>query len=991
MFSFNIKNRLIRKIYAGSLLGLVLFCLSSGIAQTTSRLAISEKKGDFALVSNGKSVPLIVSTGDFPGVIRAVRDLQADIRMVTSSESAVLHAIPSGTRTAIIIGTLGQSELVESLVRNGKIPARSLFGKWESYLITVVSKPISGIDKALVIAGSDKRGTIYGIYELSAAIGVSPWYWWADAVPDHRSALYVTCKDLVFGPPSVKYRGIFLNDEAPDLTNWVAAKFGMAGPRSTPPVPPGVANYNHEFYARVFELILRLRGNYLWPAMWNNAFNEDDTLNAALADEYGIVMGTSHQEPMLRAQKEWDRRYGATLGHWNYALHPQVLEGFWREGIQRNRNYESIVTLGLRGADDTEMAPGGPAANRAMLEHIVDVQRQILKTETGRDPTSIPQLWCLYKEVQEYYAAGMRVPEDVTLLWAEDNWGNVRRLPTADERARSGDAGVYYHFDYHGGPRSYQWINTNPIAKIYDQLSLARQYGADRIWIVNTGHLKGYEFPLEFFMNLAWYADSLQHNNLGAYTTTWAARLFGSRHAAEIAGLISEYTRINGRCKPELLAPGTYSLVHYGEAEKLLGVCNRMAARADSLYAGMPALKKDAFAELVWFPVKATALVNALYVSAEQNRLYAAQGRALTNEAASRTRSLFTADTALMGWYNRDLAGGRWNHFMDQTHIGYTTWRDPPENSLAAIPLTEIPVPETADMGVSPEGSENAWPGAGGEAILPECDIFNRQTRYVEVFNKGTSPFTCTLHTAEPWIQVQEGGTVSTEVRFPVKINFDRLPPGRSEGSILVRGTGKEVRVRVQAFKPSEPLPQGFRGFVEGNGVVSAEAAHFSRNRTQGKFRWLEIEGYGHTLSGMRATGPRDERPVDATEAPCLEYDIYLFSTGSVAVRPIFGPALNFLPGHAVRYGVSLDDEPVQWITLVPEDYIAGNGNADWEATVSRNSRTGMSYHTVSRPGAHTLKIWMADPGVVLQKVVADLGGLRPSYLGPPESYRINP
>ncbi len=313
-----------------------------------------------------------------------------------------------------------------------------------------------------------------------------------------------------------------------------------------------MANYNHEFYSRVFELILRLKGNYLWPAMWNNAFNEDDSLNARLADEYGIVMGTSHQEPMIRAQKEWDRRYKSTLGSWNYLKHGDTLRQFWREGIRRNKAYESIITLGLRGADDTEMAPGGPDANRSLLEEIVNVQRGIIADEINKDVTRVPQVWCLYKEVLDYYKAGMRVPDDVTLLWAEDNWGNVRRLPTKDELNRSGGAGIYYHFDYHGGPRSYQWINSNPIPKIWDQMSLAKQYGADRIWIVNAGHLKGYEFPVEFFLNLAWYPDSLTNDNLQEYTRMWSAEQFGETYSAEIAGIISGYSKYNGRRKPEL-------------------------------------------------------------------------------------------------------------------------------------------------------------------------------------------------------------------------------------------------------------------------------------------------------------------------------------------------------------------------------------------------------------------------------------------------------
>ncbi len=444
------------------------------------------------------------------------------------------------------------------------------------------------------------------------------------------------------------------------------------------PFRTDVANYNHEFYSRVFELILRLKGNYLWPAMWNNAFNEDDSLNARLADEYGIVMGTSHQEPMLRAQKEWDRRYQSTLGSWNYVKHGDTLRQFWREGIRRNKSYESIITLGLRGADDTEMAPGGPDANRSLLEEIVNVQRGIIADEINKDVTRVPQMWCLYKEVLDYYKAGMRVPDDVTLLWAEDNWGNIRRLPTKDEQNRSGGAGIYYHFDYHGGPRSYQWINSNPIPKIWDQMSLARQYGADRIWIVNAGHLKGYEFPMEFFLNLAWYKDSLTNDNLQEYTRMWSVEQFGEANSGEIADIISKYTQYNGRRKPELLAPDTYSLTNYREAENIVSDYQLLADKAEDIYNQLPENKRDAFYQLVLFPVKASALVNELYVTAGKNELYFNQGRTSTNDMALKTRLLFQEDTSLMGYFNNKFADGRWKHFMDQPHLGYTGWRDPP-------------------------------------------------------------------------------------------------------------------------------------------------------------------------------------------------------------------------------------------------------------------------------------------------------------------------
>jgi hypothetical protein len=950
----------------------------------TSYVENVRSRGSFAIVQDNAAATLYVDSDDHAGVIRAANDLQVDVARVTGKTPAVSHQENGLGPNAIIVGTLGKSHLIDRMVRERKIDVAAIAGKWESFLIQVVPEPMPGVAGGLIIAGSDKRATIYGIYDLSGQIGVSPWYWWGDVPVEHKTALFVKPGAYVQGPPSVKYRGIFLNDEAPDLTRWVAEKYGfVAG------VGPDVANYGRGFYTNLFELILRLKGNYLWPAMWNNAFNEDDPENPRLADAYGVVMGTSHQEPMLRAQKEWDRRYSSTLGSWNYSRNPDVLERFWREGIQRNKSWESIITLGLRGANDTPMAPGGVEANRALLEKIVAVQRNILTDVMNPDPAKVPQLWCLYKEAQDFYDAGMRVPDDVTLLWADDNWGNVRRLPTPDERQRAGGAGVYYHFDYHGGPRSYQWINTSPIAKIWDQLSLAKEYGADRIWIVNVGHLKGCEFPLEYFMNLAWNTDRWTNSNLNQFTRLWAEREFGPAFAEDIADIIAKSTKYNGRRKPELLDANTYSLDHYQEAERVRAEFQAVSDKAGQIYARLPQDRRDAFYELVFFPVKAAAQLNELYLAAARNASYARQGRASANDMAAQTRDLFQAHTNLMNYFNKTFARGKWDHFMDQPHIGYTSWRDPPQNSLRAVNLTEIAVPDAPAMGMALEGSDAAWPGAKDDAVLPQFDVFNRQRHYIDVFNKGKTPFDFTASASDPWIILSETqGAIEKDKRLWVSVDWSKAPLHRAGGIVRVKGVKTTLTVKVDAFNPTEVTRDSLQGFVEGEGVVSIEPEHFTKKTGAGTSRWIKIEDYGRTLSGMRAEGLADApAATPGKDAPCLEYQMYLFDTGGAEVTAITGPALNFIPGRGLRFAVSFDDQPPQVVTLVPGTYSAQNGNRDWETSVKDNARCARTRFTLAKPGYHTLKIWMIDPGVVLQKLVVNLGGLKPSYLGPPESY----
>ncbi len=700
-------------------------------------------EGSFPIVRGGAAANLYVAANDWPGVVRAANDLRADVARVTKITPTIVHDEKALGANAIIIGTIGKGLLIDQLIREKKIDPASIAGKWEATLIQVVKKPWPGVESALVIAGSDKRGTIFGIYDLSEQMGVSPWHWWADVPPKQYDQLFVKAGRYVHGPPAVKYRGIFLNDEAPDLTNWIREKYG------TVQGMPNVANYGRGFYTNLFELILRLKGNYLWPAMWNNAFNEDDPENPRLADEYGIVMGTSHQEPMLRAQKEWDRSLGRQYGNWNYNNTNQqpVLQQFWRTGVRRNKNYESIITMGLRAENDS-----GAPIGKGLTEQIVNVQRKILAEEINPDLTKVPQMWCLYKEVQDFYNEGLHPPDDVTLLWAEDNWGNVRRLPTAEERKRSGGAGVYYHFDYHGGPRSYQWINTSPIARIWDQMSLAKHYGADRIWIVNVGHFKGYEFPMEYFLDLAWDTGKWTNDNISEYTRLWTEREFDPAYAKEIADIISRYTKYNGRRKPELLDATTYSVVNYQEAERVVADYKATAAKAEEINGKLPAATRDAFYELVLFPAKACAQLNEMYFAAARNALYARQGRASANDMATETRSLFQAQTNLMNYFNQTFANGKWNHFMDQSHIGYTSWADPPRNNMNAIRLAEVKVPDAAAMGVAVEGSEFAWPDATSEAVLPTFDAFNQQRHYIDVFNKGKAAFEFTATASEPWI-----------------------------------------------------------------------------------------------------------------------------------------------------------------------------------------------------------------------------------------------
>jgi hypothetical protein len=915
-----------------------------------------------ALVQDGAAIPLVLDPNDEPGVLRAARDLQSDIERVTGVRPELLTRDGAQPETAIIAGTIGHSALVEELVRRGKLDVRELQGRWESFLTEVVDSPLPGIDRALVIAGSDRRGTIYGLYDVSEHIGVSPWHWWADVPVVEHDALFVEPGRRVHGEPAVRYRGIFLNDEAPSLSGWTEEKFG---------------GFNHAFYAHVFELILRLRGNYLWPAMWGSAFIDDDPVNARLADEYGIVVGTSHHEPLSRAHDEW-RRYGE--GPWDYSKNAPVLREFWRTGLERVRDYEKIVTIGMRGDGDEAMSE---ETNVALLERIVADQRDIVSEVMGRPASEVPQVWALYKEVQGYYERGMRVPHDVTLLWCDDNWGNLRRLPTAAERDRPGGAGIYYHFDYVGGPRNYKWLNTVPITKVWEQMNLAWRYGADRIWIVNVGDLKPMEFPIEFFLALAWDPARWPYDRLDEYSRAWAAREFGERHAAEIAALINGYTKLNGRRKPELLAPDTYSLVNYREAERMLREWRDLVSRAERLDAELPGEYRDAFFQLVLYPVKASAVVHELYVAVGRNRLHALQGSVAANADAARARELFALDGALAEKYH-GLGGGKWNHMMAQINLGYTYWQQPDIETMPAV--SEVRPRAGASMAVAIEGSETAWPSYDAPAaMLPPLDAAAGGTRWIDVFNRGDEPYEYRVSADQPWVTLTpDRGTVDGAVRVEIGADWPDVPDDATAARISVSAsTGEQVEVKLPVHTAADSPGSGFDGFIETDGHVAIEAVNFSRAVRGAKAAWTALPGFGRAQGGVTPLPATAPAQVLGPGTPRLEYDLYLYSSGEVTVILHTAPSLDFQPGEALAVAVAFDDQPPRRVTLDTEAT-----PETWARAVADGIRRVASEHRIERPGRHVLKLWMVTPGVVVERIVIDAGGVRPSYLGPSESPR---
>jgi hypothetical protein len=970
---------------------------SPGRPLTAEYVAAGPGPGRFPVVAGGRAAPLVVSTGDHAGVIRVVDDLQADLEAATGVRPQVVHDEPAGDggsapwarqpagRNVVLIGTIGKSPLIDRIVAAGKLNVRGVAGRWETTIEQVVDNPLPGVRRAFVIAGSDQRGTIYGAYDLSKRIGVSPWRFWDDVPVPHRDAVYILPGRHSQGTPEVKYRGFFINDENPATGTWAPGYFG---PGKAPGYPGGL---NASYYAEVFETMLRLRANYLWPAVWGRAFAEDDPLNHATASFYGVVMGTSHEAPMMRGIEEWNRHPTGT-GEWSFRRNADAIKAYWRDGAQRmkDQDIEGVITLGMRGNGDVSL-PDGDGID--LMSSIIDSQRQILR-DTGL--IGAPQVQTLYKEVQRYWDEGYRPPDDVTVVFCDDNWGNLRKLPDPALPARSGGYGMYYHFDYVGGGRNYKWVDTVNLVNTWDQLNLAYSRGVDRLWMVNVGDLKNEELPTQFFLDYAW--DPFPLNRLPDWERGFAAENFGPHLAGPIADVLSDYGYLQSRRKPELLnrritvdATGAikyddeaspFSLTDYRELDRVTAAWQELAARAEKIKAKVPASAQDAFFQLVWYQVKATANLYELRHAEFTNIRYAQQGRAATNDLAATAEARFADDQALNNHYNTALAGGKWKNWQLQPKIGYgnvarygpnAPWQQPELNNVA-LPdeiypyLRRIDVPAGADLGVALDG--------GDAVTLPAFSPWQAQpAQFIEIYNKGTTPFRYEISAAVPWLHVTPAsGRVGKQVRAVVSVDWKHAPRGDTTVPITVTGAGKRIVVQAPVSNPAL-RPQGF---VEANGYVAMQADHYTRKAGA----WQLLPGVGKTGNGLR---PAVDGSTTTTGGGRLDYTLTLTSSGPVKVSAVLSPR-NDHP----TYSIGFDGQPPQTVDITTATGADDTTmNKQWERNTSDNANVTTTTHTITAPGVHTLTFATSDPRVILQRLIVDTGGVKYSYLGPPESRRV--
>jgi hypothetical protein len=959
----------------------------------------SDKKNDFTLAAQNFTADVLLDSTDNKTVLLAAGLFADDVERVSGKKPELKFSIKNISKNCVIAGSIGESSIIQDFVKKKVIDISELEGRWEACLIQVVDKPFDGVKKALFVVGSDRRGTAYGLLELSKQMGVSPWYYFADVPPAKREEIIIKQGRFIQESPSVKYRGIFINDEMWSLRPWAMNTLA-------PGEGKGIGPTTH---AKIFELLLRLKANTLWPAMHQETkpFNSYEE-NKVVADKFGIVMGSSHIEPMLRnnmVNAEWDQEYPGKA--WNYVTNRNYIYDYWEKRVKQNGKYENIYTIGKRGQDDE----AGSEVTVGVLEKIFADQREILGNWVNKDVTKVPQVLIPYTEVLGLYNNGLKVPDDVIICWPDDNFGNIRQLPNNDEQKRSGGSGIYYHFQWlNGATTAYPWLYTSPLALTWFEMKKAYDYNVRDLWIVNVGDIKPAELGIDHFMQMAWDIDKFKENEPKKFLTEWATGYFGSEYAIDIAILLTKHLELGYARRPEsmMMYNGRkkefkwdwFSLINYNdEVQGRIDEYSELEKQVDKIYHLLPIHLKDAFFQMVVYNVKGAALHNKKILYAQKSNAYGKEKRSSSAFYAALAQKAEDDIYRLIHHYNKELitVGDKWDHMASLPGPWGAQWHQWDMPSLSSYSGEGRP-----KMQLSIEGGNNS--------LLPGFSVFNNDNRFIDLYNTGNGAIYWNSDTSEDWIILSEtSGVIYDEKRIWVTIDWEKAPKGAEQGQIFFgwqsslenesvgknylslykNGTNKDsiinykepgggFEVQLDLFNPKVPSTEKVKGFVESNGYISMEAEHFSRKVNRDNSRWSIIEGLGRTGNSVTVlpTNIPCIKSVDdlVKKSPCLEYDIYTFTEGEASIEINCIPSIPINKDYGLEVAFALDNEkPV---------IISEKGERD----VMSNLLKLKSKLNISGEGQHILKIWMVDPGLVVDKIIINTGGVKDSYLGPPES-----
>jgi hypothetical protein len=938
----------------------------------------------------------------FSGVNKIAKKVMHDVELVFGVAPQATTDRNRLGKNVVLYGTVDKSPMLQELEEKKKIDLSDINGKREVYLYQVIDHPFEGVEKALVIAGSDKRGTIYGLFHLSELLGVSPLVDWSGVKPQRKDSFSLSENyKYISKEPSVRYRGFFINDEWPAFGNWTMKNFG---------------GFNAEMYDHVFELLLRLKGNYLWPAMWSARFSDDGPglANAELADEYGVVMGASHHEPCLRYGEEYkylrgkDSIYGDA---WNFISNREGITKFWEDGLKRSGKFENVVTVGMRGEADTSIMgkEATLADNIQLLREVLQTQNQLIRDNINPNLSEVPRMLALYKEVEPFFYGDKDTPglinseelEDVILMLCDDNHGNLRTLPTEEMRNHKGGYGMYYHFDYHGGPISYEWINSSYLPKIWEQMSMAYDFGIRDLWIVNVGDIATQEFPLAYFMDLAydfekWGTRAI--NKTDHYTLQWIEQqfngVFSSEEKKKVFELLTGYTKIAHNRRPEHMNADVYHPVNYKESDHTLQQIDTLLNIAEELYKNVDSENFSAYFSLVYYPVVGNLNLQKMWLLTGKNHYYAKLGLQEANRLAEQIRECLKRDRELVDQYH-SIDNGKWYGMGLSEHIGFINWNE--EGCKYPILMNVLPTSKPRLM-VTVDGTEQHTEGPAWHNNQVYLNDF-LQPDSVEasftIFSLSDVSADFKITCENQWLTCSklkgslDGREKTMEV---IKVKIDRsVMNGETEGSIVVEMPGGTCTIIVNAVQPNySEFPE--MTFVDTNGYISIEAEHYSLNKEASNQygevnRFEALQGYGKTLSAMKAF-PTIEYFTAGKDAPYLEYQFVVQEAGVYELELYMQPSNPVTTDDTLFCGIQINEDEINIVNTLPEGYRVDDSN--WAAGVLDNIRRHVS--TINcKEGVNTLRIYAVSPGFVLEKLVISPEGKKPatSYLGPTETYYV--
>ena len=977
-------------IFKSVLLGGMLLLSSSVALAQVSLSQNSSGSNVFSLVGKKDKACVYYDAQDFE-VVKTTAGLFAnDVKEVSGQILGVATTKEAPQKNCIIVGTLGHNEWIDQMIAKKKLDVEPLKNRWESYLVQLVRNPLPGVDKALVIVGSDRRGAAYGLLSVSRTIGVSPWYWWADAPIVKKDQLHLKVDKYISKEPTVKYRGIFINDEDWGLYRWSKRNFEKE-----------VGNFGPRTYAKVCELLLRLQANYLCPAMHDAsmAFHRIPE-NRVVADRFAIIMGSSHCEPLLfNTASEWKRD---KMGEWDYINNKKGVDSVLNARVKECAPFENVYTLALRGLHDRAMNASNDMGDRKdMLQEALMAQRQMLIDAIGKPGEEIPQAFTPYKEVLDVYDEGLELTDDVTIIWPDDNYGYMKRLSSPKEQKRSGRSGVYYHSSYLGKPHDHLWMNTVSPTLMYEELRKAYDATADRIWLLNAGDIKSCEIAVDYFLTMAFDIDAFNFERAANYRTEWLCGMLGDQYRNEYQDVVNSFYKLAFARKPEFMGWGyqwttdkhgrerntdtDFSLTNYREVDNRLNEYRRIGSIVEKILNNMSDEKQKAcFYQSLYYPVKGCELLNRMILDGQRNRWYSIQQRALTKELEKSAKACYDSLEIITNGYN-SLLGGKWNHVMTMKQGFAAAYFELPK-------LRDVELAPTASLGVMAEG-EAVLKGLQSFHSLPCFNTYLRQSYYVDVFNKGATPLKWKAAVTNDWILVsKKSGETATEDRIEVSIDWAKVPAGeRILGTLdITSDRGEKESVYISVFNPTSPsLAEMDTLFVENNGYVSIDAASFHRKVENDAIKMIIIPNLGCENTAVQLGNPiAPAQRTAGRNTPRLEYDFYTFEQGSVDVYTYVLPTFPIskdrgYAGHEAtnvetKYGVCIDEGPVMTPSTSSFEYAQ-----IWYESVLKNCRINKTTLHIDKPGKHTVKIICGDAGTVLQKVVLDFGGMKRSYMGP--------